>query len=77
MKKKIQQKLLDTNYQKIRSCLMLAIFKWYGKLLLIPKVVTNTAYVCCMLIQSKYSFWKRYHNTWDLGVVLHKLCLKG
>lgn len=46
MKKKVQQKLLDTNYQKIRSCLMLAIFKWYGKLLLIPKVVTNTA---CLL----------------------------
>ena len=50
MKKQMQQKLLDTNYQKIRSCLMLAIFKWYGKLLLIPNVVTNTAYVCCMLL---------------------------
>ena len=50
MKTQMQQKLLDTNYQKIRSCLMLAIFKWYGKLLLIPNVVTNTAYVCCMLL---------------------------
>ena len=76
MKKQIQQKLLDSYYQKIRSCLMLAIFKWYGKL--INTKSGNQHSLCLLHVNSvQILLQERYHNTWNLGVVLHKLCLKG